>query len=306
MVISLGLIIYLQHKVNWETIYSSLKKTDIVFYILSTFCAFLTSYIVAWKYRLLIKEGPLAGISSLSLFKINLISRFYALFMPTAAAPVAVRWYKVTRNKDGRGFFLIATIFERLSFFFVAILFAATSFFVIKTSPLIAPILRKSFLIMFPCFFATCIGLAVFFIPSLIVWANSLLRYSISPNWLQKYPAIFFKNLELFKSKKQTLLMVLCISLLWQITFVVRVYFIFQSNAVELDFLSIAWLSSLVLMVQVLPISFSGIGLRESLYAFFFPFLGFSPESGVLIGILLSSQLLIISFFGYFFEVSEF
>jgi len=57
-------------------------------------------------------------------------------------------------------------------------------------------------------------------------------------------------------------------------------------------------MASLVLLVQVLPISISGIGLRETAYAFLFEIQDLSPEKGVLLGIVLFSQMLFTSSIG--------
>jgi len=58
------------------------------------------------------------------------------------------------------------------------------------------------------------------------------------------------------------------------------------------------WMASLALLIQVLPISLNGIGLREAAYAFFFRIQDLPPEAGVLIGILLFSQMFFMAAIG--------
>jgi hypothetical protein len=65
------------------------------------------------------------------------------------------------------------------------------------------------------------------------------------------------------------------------------------------------WIGSLVLLLQTIPISFAGIGLREGAYAYLFTFFNLPPEKGVLIGIFFFSQMLIIAFVGGILEFFE-
>ena len=64
-------------------------------------------------------------------------------------------------------------------------------------------------------------------------------------------------------------------------------------------------MGSLVLLLQTLPISFAGIGLREGAYAYLFTMYGLPPEEGVLIGILFFSQILIVAFMGGVLELAD-
>ena len=111
----------LSFKVNWNNILVAFKEIDVNLYVLSTLLAVVSSLVLACKYHLLIRETSISR-SIPSLLKINLIGRFYALFLPSAVGPAAVRWYKVTRNQRGRAFFLAASVFERLTMFFVLLI----------------------------------------------------------------------------------------------------------------------------------------------------------------------------------------
>ena len=57
-------------------------------------------------------------------------------------------------------------------------------------------------------------------------------------------------------------------------------------------------MGSLVLLLQMLPLSFAGIGIREGAYAYLFSLYGLAPEAGVLIGLLFFSQMLILAGLG--------
>ena len=59
-----------------------------------------------------------------------------------------------------------------------------------------------------------------------------------------------------------------------------------------------AWIGSLALLVQVLPLSLAGVGVREGAFAYLFGLFGLPPETGVLVGLLVFSQMLAIALVG--------
>jgi hypothetical protein len=58
-------------------------------------------------------------------------------------------------------------------------------------------------------------------------------------------------------------------------------------------------MASLVLFLQSIPLSLNGIGLREGAYAYLFSLENLPVEDGVSLGILLFSQIIIISIVGW-------
>jgi hypothetical protein len=65
------------------------------------------------------------------------------------------------------------------------------------------------------------------------------------------------------------------------------------------------WMVSLALLIQVVPVSLAGLGLREETYAYLFTLFNLPAEKGILIGLLFFSQLLLFSIFGGLLEFTE-
>jgi uncharacterized membrane protein YbhN (UPF0104 family) len=95
------------------------------------------------------------------------------------------------------------------------------------------------------------------------------------------------------------------LSLIWQIFFLGRLYVLFKAFALPLGFMDVAWMGSLVMLLQILPISFAGLGVREGAYAYLFTLFHLPPEKGMLIGILFFAQMLIFAGMGAFLELTE-
>jgi uncharacterized membrane protein YbhN (UPF0104 family) len=115
----------------------------------------------------------------------------------------------------------------------------------------------------------------------------------------------FIESLSLNNMKTAFYAGIIGLSLVWQIFYISRLLMLTKAAALPLNLIDILWMGSLVLMLQTLPISFAGIGLREGAYAYLFTLYDLPPENGVLIGILFFSQMLIMAFVGGVFELMD-
>jgi hypothetical protein len=302
--VSCLLVGYLSFKVDLSAIAAAVKDVDLFFYLLSTLIAVLSNFFIAGKYYLLIKESPI-NHSLFSLVRINFISRFYALFLPSAVGREFVRWMKVTRNQEGRASFVASIIFERLTFLLVLILCGSIPLLKYQSMPEIAALRLRLQPWVLLALVIIAVLLSFYVSDSIRSLAKSIvgcmfkrlsdkfnigsLIESISPNNMK--PAYYAS--------------IIGLSLVWQIFYISRLLMLIKAAALPLNIVDILWMGSLVLMLQTLPISFAGIGLREGAYAYLFTLYGLPPEKGVLIGILFFSQMLIMAAVGGVFELAD-
>jgi hypothetical protein len=234
---------------------------------------------------------------------INYIAEFYALLIPTALGPEAVRWYKITKNKEGKSLFFASTIVERI--FFLLVLFVCGSVplflsqepaiqkFAIKLWPLLAG-LSAVFVFV----------LAYFFCPALHekikTFINQKLRLAPG-SWLNR----FLDKFSLPNASSRVVGILFLLTVVWQLSFLIRMYFLFVALGLPFGFWDVTWMGSLVLLLQILPISFAGLGVREGAFAFLFSIQGVEAEAGVVVGMLFFSQMLILSFIGFICQIFE-
>jgi uncharacterized membrane protein YbhN (UPF0104 family) len=281
-----------------------MASIDAGLYVLSTFLAVFSGIIVAGKYYFLIK-GSAINHSLASLVKINFVARFYALFLPSAVGREVVRWIKVTRNKKGKAQFLASIVFERLTFLFVLLFCGMIPLFFYKSNPAIE-ILRMRVLpiaAVGTCLVSVFILLYIF--PPIRDLIKSLTYSTLQRIRLKLNVDSYFENHNLKKMNANIFASILGLSIIWQIFFICRLLVLIKAASVPLGFMDITWIGSLVLLLQTIPISFAGIGLREGAYAYLFTLFNLPPEKGVLIGILFFSQMLIIAFVGGILEFFE-
>lgn len=295
---------YLALKVDWTVILFAFKQIDLGLYAASTILTLGASFFLACKYHLLIKGTSLAR-PVLYLTKINLIIRFYALFLPSALGPEAVRWYKITRNQRERSLFLAAIVFERLTFILMLILCSFIPLFFYSSNLEIESLRQRIFPVVIVSLSFVCLSLCYFIFPEIRSFFLSIVEQVIPSRWNSQNIDIFLKSLYLNNTNASLYSYVTALSLVWQFFFLSRLFVLFKAAYLPLSFLDVAWMGSLVLILQVLPISFAGIGVREGAYAYLFTLYNLPAEKGVVIGILIFSQMLILAGLGAFFELRD-
>jgi len=295
---------FLFFKVDLSAIAAAVKHVDLSYYLLSTLIAGLSNIFIAAKYYILIKDSPI-NHSLLSLVKINFITRFYALFLPSAMGHEFVRWLKVTRNQEGRASFVASIIFERLTFLLVLILCGSIPLLMYQSIPAITELRLR---------LQPWVILALLIIAALLtVYVSASIRSrtkSIVDRIVNRLPdkfnmGSFIEGISLRNMKTAYYAGIIGLSLVWQIFYIGRLLMLTKAAALPLNPIDILWMSSLVLMLQTLPISFAGIGLREGAYAYLFTLYDLPPEKGVLIGLLFFSQMLIMAFAGGVLELMD-
>jgi uncharacterized membrane protein YbhN (UPF0104 family) len=295
---------YLSVKVDLTAIAAAVKDVDLSFYLLSTLIAVLSNFFIAGKYYILIKDSPI-NHSLLSLVKINFISRFYALFLPSAVGREFVRWMKVTRNQQGRSAFVASIIFERLTFLLVLILCGWLALRMVESKPEI--IVLRQRLQPWLILALVIISALLFFYVSASVrsLAKSIIDRIFNRFSKRLNPGSFIESFSLNHMKAAFYAGTIGLSLVWQIFYISRLFTLINAAALPLHLMDIIWMGSLVLLLQTLPISFAGIGLREGAYAYLFTLYDLPAEKGVLIGLLFFSQMLIMAAVGGLFELKD-
>jgi hypothetical protein len=59
-----------------------------------------------------------------------------------------------------------------------------------------------------------------------------------------------------------TFFLIILFSVLGQLFFITRMFFLFKALALPLSIIEAAWIASVTLLLQILPISFAGLGMH--------------------------------------------
>src|SRR6056297_829476 len=268
-------VVYIVLNVDWPIIYETFQKIDIPYYLLSTGLAIFASLFLAIKYHLFIKNTPLA-------------------------LPIS----KITKNEQGRSFFLACTMAERLIFLLILLLFGSLPLFFYPENTKIITLRHQIFPLLITAFILIGLGLIYFIFPSI---HNFIKKIIIKAPLIRKIQKLnqFIRNFSIKQPLFLLLAPLVCLSLLWQLVFLLRLFFLFLSLDLPLTFMDVAWMASLVMLLQSLPISFAGIGVREGTYAYLLTLFNLPSEKGVLIGILFFTQMIVLAAIGGIFNLFE-
>lgn len=297
------LLVYFFLKVDWAIFGTAFLKINPWLYLLSTIVAISGTVFMACKYRLLVKNTNLS-LPITRLLCIQFISRFYAFFLPTALGSEAVRWYKVTKKKEGKGFFLAATVYERILFLLLLVAFGILPLVFYGDHPQIIELRGHIVPIAVSLSALLAIGLLYLLFSPFQKYIKKKIKQIIRIKQGSKID-ILLDNLVLKDKSFFLFTCLICLTICWQLFLIIRIFLLFKSMGLSLGIVDAAWMGSLVLLLQVLPISFAGIGVREGAYAYLFSLVGFPAEEGFLMGVLFLSQMLVFSLIGAVLTIFE-
>ena len=292
LAVTLLLLVYLGFSFNWERTVTALADIRIVPYGVSYVVFLLCSIPLALRLRLLMSPTALHFTVG-QLIRIHFVSQFYGLFLPSGIGQSFARWYQVTKNRVGRRVFAAITLIERMMLTLTLVLCVAIPLYFV-TEPRLVP-LRSSLLPVLIVLFIAC---ATFFSCLLNHWCHdkfALLMRSfqslIKSSFFQKLFGIY-EDLGLYLDKRPHFIKAFTHHLVFQSLLFLRIYLVFLAVRVDLPAVTILWISMLVIMLLMIPITVAGIGLRESSFAGLLALYGIEREVGAVIGVLLSVQVL--------------
>jgi uncharacterized protein (TIRG00374 family) len=302
--VSLLFVLLLTRWINWQETRQAVASVDLGLLLVSYIIMVITEAVIAVRLSIFLKPTPLR-LSILRLFKIGFMTLFYALFLPAGIGIGIARWVKVTENKAGRLHFIVVTVIEKGMILFCTLLVAGI--------PLLYSIdqristLRTAFI---PIFYMSIFGLGGLFAFSFTTTVNRraiCLIEGFKKEGKERLNKILqaMLALEIFSGKYRIFFSSMLLSVCIQALIVLRIVLLFRAVGVELPLRNELWVASLVFLVQALPISVAGLGVRESAFAYVFSIFGEKPETGALVGLLFFVQVVISAGFGGLLELAD-
>lgn len=280
IVVSIALIIFILSKIDLCKMIIELRSVNIIFILL----AFLTQLLAIpirsfmWKTSLLVQKinAPLSLLMTL-----NLITSFFNNFLPTTMGGDIVKAHKMSKYSGKTIESIASVIVNRLCGFFALITFSV--FGVIFGFKLIKETNIAS--VVFILLFLSIFFILFIFNKKLIEKFKFIKKVTIffdKKNML----AQFYESFYIYKSDKKNLFFIYMIALLAQFIVLIYYYVIILSLNLNIPFLYLMIVVPLICILEMLPISINGIGIRECAALFFFTKVGVAPHLAVLIGLI--------------------
>ena len=261
--ISLALLILLVRQIGWQQTLETLRGAKLA-HLTAAFVLYVLGIVVrAYRWQILLDalsiDLPLARLVNL-----YFVGTFFSNFLPTGIGGDVVRVYELSRQSkrpiESVGTVLLDRATGLLVLFLIALMALPFSY------PLIAPNITAAILIL-------CLG----------SWAG--LALALRRNWLERWGLLRImdkiKQLrELYESVHacgpKAIGGALAISLVFNVLLIAVNYLIALSLGVEIPVWYFLLFIPLISFLLVLPISLSGLGVREGGYVYLFAQAGIS------------------------------
>lgn len=275
-----------------------LASTAIHLVLLSLSVALVAHYAASIQMHAVISHQGI-DLTSLQILRVNLITKFYSLFVPGTLAGGAIRWYHFSRGAGKAAPALAAIVFNRL----------------LETSTLL--LLGLLFWVL--DYRNSSGGSSVLWIAGFAVVACLLQLLSFSAplhrqlhklNNLSFIPAGIARRVDGVLAALGTYadrdflfhIRVVGLALLKNLVGTFGIYLLAESLSLGLNFATIGWFRSVFTLALMLPISFGGFGVREVAFIVLLQPLGVNTVDAVALSLLLFGRGLVVAILGGVFE----
>ena len=262
--VSLSLLVFLYRKTPLEQIGDLLLQVDVRYLIPIGLLFFVNTLISARKWQLFLRADqvniPLWGLT------VSYMSgTFCNLFLPTNIGGDSYRIYDVARQSRQTARSAVSVFADRLSgFVALVILSFASSLFVAMTFGSFALLIIPSLLLIM--FFLIVAALLRPEPLPRILRLTGLSRFDLVNRLSDK----LFGSISRYRKNRGLLLTTMLLSFLFQISVILVVYLMSRALGAETPFYYFSAFVPIITLMEALPISIYGIGVRDYGYVYFF------------------------------------
>jgi hypothetical protein len=261
--IAFGILYYFLSKIPLSEIMASIISAKVNYVIIALIISILSQFILAYRLKFLTDRQEIS-LSTFQLLEINLTTVFYGLFLPGGnLTGGAIRVYKLSRPSNKRVEALASIAFDRIAAT-IALCVIGVLFWLFDLPPdsgyigLGMIIALGGLLILYILLFYKRIMLSLPRYCELInlsLFSKKLNNLFISLNQ--------YKNLSL-----SSLFFIFMLSITAQLLGILIYFLLAMSLGIDISLITIGWIRSAVIVMTMLPISLSGLGVREGVLLF--------------------------------------
>ena len=259
--VSFGLLAYVLTLLPLGELGQALLNADVTDVLIAFFFMFAMRYANAFRMSLITSHQGMS-LSAWEIFKIGLITVFYGLFLPGTIAGGPIRWYMLSR-KDSKPVETLASMaFARLNdttvMVGVGVIFAALA---------TATTRQPAVILALAAVFAGLVAVYLAVLNTRVTKLSVAVLRAIGLYRFKRFASAFDKlvlSMERYHGLSAGLrLSVWGFSLLTHMFGAVSLYFSALAIGVELPFADCLWIRAVIQVLSMMPISISGIGVRD-------------------------------------------
>jgi uncharacterized protein (TIRG00374 family) len=257
LIVAIVILFILFSKIPIAEVVAAIGQTNFPYAFAAFFMAFLTHVGASFRLKILCELQNIK-LSTFDVFNINTSSRFYGLFLPGGNfTGIAIRFYRLSIIIKKYTEAMFAMLCDRI-FATIGLCIVGALFWIIELPRETEPYFRLMIIAL--------VGVLVILILIALIKPVSVL------DTLRKRAGRlkFGKIKRLINSSEyqpqlpaRTISVLFVLSCILHIFGIISYYLIGVAMGLNLSFLSIGWIRSAVIVVTMIPVSISGIGLRE-------------------------------------------
>ncbi len=260
LVISFGILYYLLTTIPFSDILKSLLAARLNFVLIPILIIPIMVYLAATQMKILTSKQGMS-LSLWQIFKINFITHFYGLFLPGYISGGVIRWYKFSKPEGKRAEAFSAILFTRL---WDIIIVLVTGIIFWTLDPLASQNIHFGLSLILILVVLLLIYYLFFNEKTASVIKEILGRFTVIPELIYRKGDKLFSSLSQFHSLGfPNLLYVAGLLIAKHMLGILSFYFLALSLGLGVSFINLGWIQTYVYIIVLLPISFSGLGIRE-------------------------------------------
>lgn len=288
--VSAALLTYLATKIHFEQAFPKRPHfSNFVWFGLGVLSVFGGVWLSAWRWQRVLAVFDV-HVRVARLLAISLAGLFVGNVLPSTIGGDVVRVSRCTRDGAAREHALASVVLERLTGFLVLPAFVVLGFAIwpglaTKGSAWVALMVA---------------GIALTLLVVILILAASPRiagRFQHHRNWMRFIGAVHL-GVDRMRREPLEATMVLIAACAFQCTTIATVFFAVHTVGAEVPIAAVIASGAAVAMVQVLPISLSGLGVREGMFALLLHGLGVPTGKSVAIGLCWYAMTLVASIAG--------
>lgn len=292
LTVSGTLLFFLYRQTPMADMRELFAECNLILLVLVFFILLVNTVLSAFKWKILLRADAI-DIPLPKLVTSYLIGGFFNNFLPSNIGGDSYKIYDIMQ-KSREGVRSAASVFaDRLTGFLALVSLSLIS------SVFVAFKLNKPFIIFMPLFILVLLLLLLF-----MLWRQAPIRWLLQITTLDRFPALnrgsekFFTAFAHYGADHWVVLRVMSLSFLFQFSVIFAVYLMAVSLHAEVAFLFFPAFVPLITLMEAIPLSINGIGIRDAGYVFFFGLAGMTDIQTRSLAILFLAMTLLYSLIG--------
>lgn len=302
LLVTLAILAYLLDAIPFHRVVESILSVSKLFFALSI-CAMVGVQVLgAYEIKILARHQKI-NLTTYQIFRITMISRFYGLFLPGYLSGGVIRWYLVAKPFNQKVEAAAVILFNRIVETLVIVVLGVVFWLLDKKSHLV---LGGSY----QWLFLLPIGLIIMY----FLIFSEFVRRRISIRVPQRHVSFLLKKFivsvgqavkHFNHMKRSVYVKFLLMCLLRQLIGVISVLCLAIGLGIEVTYIELGWIRSIINILVMFPFTISGLGIREAAFVYFLQFYGVASYEALALSLLVFVVGLLFSLIGGCYELKN-